>query len=345
MSDADDGRKTECEKNTENLTMFPFRFGNIELLNRNNPYKLNPEVYEFKLPIFNIPPTPYIRRNDDGIIPCLPPSTLDSFFKQTQLTRNEINKGLLTIHEDLWKMPSGLSIQEYNKKIASSGFTLINYYNKTDNTIAQSFSPGVTYTLVIPEPDVPPIISKSEHTYRNEYQKGYAPRSLDTMRKLENYGFFYLYKDLFSHAGFTKTHNLTDPEDKKSVRQLNMITTTEENNYDYRGVVGKFDDKFEGMQFVYNKDSEKLVVDVLNKGTFDYVSPAISKPEHYDYDFYPWLYWGNVIADDESIYMPQEKEEKIKKIDNDPFLSYDEKQNKICDLFIKKERPRYGKKK
>lgn len=346
MADTDDEEKIKTQLCTKNAAEIRIPFVDIELLDRNNPYGLNPELFDYGIPVFKLPLSPYIRTNDDGTLPCLPSPALDLFFEHTKLTRNEINRNLLLGSENLRKAGSGLSTKEYNDRIALSGLTLIKFVNKADNTIATSFFPGVTDALVIPEP-VPeklPVISKEKHANRNEYQQGFAPRELITMRKMAHYGFFELFQPFYSPDGFTKTHNLTILTDDIVVRLVDLVTTIKKDNYDYRGVVGKFDGKFEGMQFVYNKDSKQLVVDVLNKGTYDYVSPNVDNAGHSDYDFYPWIYWGNLIADDESIYMPQETEEKINEIDESS-ISDDDKQKRICGLFEKKDRPKYGKKK
>jgi len=347
MADTDDGEKIDAPQDTKNAASVKIHFDKIELLDKNNPYNINPDVLDLGIPIFKLPISPYIRRNNDGIIPCLPSRALDSFFQQTQFTMNDFNRNLLTINQDFRKMASGLSLKEYNDRIANTGFGTIKFINKTDNKLTDTFSTGVTYALVIPMPDTPPVISKIEHENRNYYQQRFAPRWLETMEVLEKCSFFYLYNKT-EPKGFTSTHNLTEnTQGERSDAVFLFLTfycTRIKNNLDYRGLNCKYGDKFKNMQFVYNKNSGQLVVDVINKGTYDFASPDDDGVKHYQNDIYPWIYWGNLIADDENIYMDQNKEERIKGIGqkyiNEKKITDENIIKEIYDLFPEKKRPK-----
>jgi len=338
MADTDDGEEKDAPQDTKNAASVKIHFDKIELLDRNNPYNINPDVLDLGIPIFKLPISPYIRRNNDGIIPCLPSRALDSFFQQTQFTMNDLNRNLLTINQDFRKMASGLSLKEYNERIANTGLIVVSFYRKTDLSLAITFFPGVTDALVMPLTK-PTVISYETHANRNEHQQGFAPRSLKTMELMESYDFFKKYTK-YDKDGFARTHNLTKEQDNEYGRRIiTVLATRKKDNLDYRGEP-KFnnqDSLFKGMQFVYNISSGQLVIDVVNKGTYDFVPPTDSKSEkaHYQYDVLPWFEWGNVKPDDEDIYMPQDKEEDISNIDKDTSISVDEKKKRIYDIFLK----------
>jgi len=341
MSDTDDDGKIVLSESPNNLTEAPIDFEDIELLGPNSLSGLNHEFFNYEIPSNRIPLAPYIRIKKDGSIPCLRTSSLDSFFRQTQLNRNEFNKNLLLIHEDLRKAPRGLSIQEYNKRIASFNFIVVSFYNKTDNKFELSFLPDVTDALVIP---VTFKITDDEHKYRNKYQQGFAPRSLETMEILERCGFFYLYTGFGgTKEGFTPTHNLNEDTFMERIAVISIdefYKTRTQKNIDYRGKKTIFDSgkkTFEGMQFVYNKSSGQLVVDIVNKGTFDF-RPPNNWLGHFIYDIAPWVMRGNVREDNYNIYMSPEKEDFIFKTygSNHDELAKDTVRKQIFDLLWEK---------
>jgi len=124
-------------------------------------------------------------------------------------------------------------------------------------------------------------ITQEQHLERNKYQNGYAPPNKEKMDKMVEMG-------LFVNYGNTITHNnivLEAPSLTTESLPIPFIGT----NTDYRGAVGTI---FEGMQFIYDSQGN-LVVDSLNKGTFDYISPLKDKQGHARVDLIPWSKWGN----------------------------------------------------
>jgi uncharacterized FlaG/YvyC family protein len=342
MSDTDNGEKIEVPQNTREAAPLRFHFENIELLDRNSLYGLNPELFACGIPVFKLPLSPYIYRKSNKIIPCLLSPSLDPYYKQTRLIREEINRNLLLANKNLRNAGSGLTMREYNDRIAPIGFTVIKFFKKADNTVVASFLPDVTDALLVPV--IPPAVTFEQHAERNKYQNGFAPRSLKTMKILVRCDFFELYtKD--DKDGYTRTHNLTESQNTQTGRQEVFYRGTQKkDNLDYRGAVNDgMGNKFKGMQFVYHEKSEELVVDVVNKGTYDYVSPKDDFIKHFVYDVASWIEWGNVEEDDVRIYMPDEREKEILAL-NERFPGKDKitdvgVKKRIYDLFPQKERP------
>jgi len=131
------------------------------------------------------------------------------------------------------------------------------------------------------------FISKEDHFNRNIHQAGMAPVNIEQMR-------VYCELDLFTCWNNTGTHNLKD-KDNFFTRLESWVGGKRGTNTDFRGVVGT---AFEGCQFVYDKDG-KIVVNSLNKGTYDTSSPQTLRGHvtHIFNDVLPWLLWGNGIAD------------------------------------------------
>jgi len=94
---------------------------------------------------------------------------------------------------------------------------------------------------------------------------------------------------LFINWGNTGTHNLEPKNDTIPGRWGAFLGGKKGTNTDYRGAVGTI---FEGMQFVYDSKG-RLVVDSINKGSFDFSSPDVNAPLHYFLDVDPWFKWGN----------------------------------------------------
>ena len=101
---------------------------------------------------------------------------------------------------------------------------------------------------------------------------------------------------LFKEQGFTKTHNLSPAQNTKAGRENWASLDTPKTNIDFRGKTGSI---FEGMQFIYNSTTGEIVVDEVNKGTFDYRSPYGHIPyfSHKSFDIDTWIEWGAGGAD------------------------------------------------
>jgi hypothetical protein len=147
-------------------------------------------------------------------------------------------------------------------------------------------------------------ITQSDHFSRNRNQNGYAPANQDRMDKLVE-------MKLFSNKGNTGTHNLKPNEDNPQGRWAAFTGGKKGTNIDYRGAVGTI---FEGMQFIYDSNGD-LVLDSINKGTFDTISPDSNGLGHFLADVKPWLDWGNGPPDNyQDVVMPEEKWNKIDNI-------------------------------
>ena len=104
-------------------------------------------------------------------------------------------------------------------------------------------------------------VTKFQNKIRNIYQNGYAPPDKNAMDRMVKVGFF-------NNQGFTKTHNLNPTQNTEENRKNWFLLKTPKTNVDYRG-----NGFFEGMQFIYNNETGEIVVDAINKGTYDYKSP------------------------------------------------------------------------
>jgi len=145
-----------------------------------------------------------------------------------------------------------------------------------------------------PLPDIFDIaVTRKQHSERNKYQHQCAPPNSYIMEVFRRIG-------LFGSWGASITHNQKEAMDTKEKK---------DENYDYRGK----GNVFRGMQFIYkqpkdlqtmNKDillnkcieetiEDDIVIDKINIGTYDYVSPYDDLIMHGRYDLYPWERWGN----------------------------------------------------
>jgi len=128
-------------------------------------------------------------------------------------------------------------------------------------------------------------ITESQHFNRNQYQNGYAPANKERMDALVRIG-------LFINCRNTATHNLTPAQNNQLGRATALIPHG--TNIDYRGAPSTI---FEGMQFIYSEIDNDIVLDSVNKGTFDYRSPFTDAIAHNSIDRDPWVKWGNGPAD------------------------------------------------
>jgi hypothetical protein len=118
---------------------------------------------------------------------------------------------------------------------------------------------------------------------------------------------------LFTNWGNTGTHNLKQNKDTLFDRVIAFLLSpfSKGSNTDYRGSVGTI---FEGMQFIYD-ENKNLVLDSVNKGSFDTSSPDRDKGMHYIDDVHPWLTYGNGPADKkEDVVIGKDKWNKIESI-------------------------------
>lgn len=142
-------------------------------------------------------------------------------------------------------------------------------------------------------------VTKEQNEERNKYQNGYAPPNKAGMDRLVAVG-------LFKNQGYTKTHNLTSAQNTKDDRSKWSKLDTGKINVDYRGAPETI---FEGMQFIYNNKTGEIVLDEINKGTFDYRSPYGHVPyfSHKSFDIDPWIEWGAGKIDNKNdVLMPEE---------------------------------------
>jgi len=128
-------------------------------------------------------------------------------------------------------------------------------------------------------------VTKFQNKIRNIYQNGYAPPDKNAMDRMVKVGFF-------DNQGFTKTHNLNPTQNTEENRKNWFLLKTPETNVDYRGK-----GFFKGMQFIYNNETGEIVVDAINKGTYDYKSPYggfdnFPILSHSSYDIDTWEKWG-----------------------------------------------------
>lgn len=134
---------------------------------------------------------------------------------------------------------------------------------------------------------------KDRHINRNKNQYNKAPKDLATMNQFVERGYFI-------NEGFNPCHNLSsdDVASRKAALSTYLYRTKHNLMHDekqansvnisFRGTPGS---SFEGCQFIYNKDSGKLVTDCLNRGTWDY--GKYGTHAHYTFDIVPWLSIGN----------------------------------------------------
>ena len=136
----------------------------------------------------------------------------------------------------------------------------------------------------------------ANHIFRNNNQRGKAPRNLDDMMKFVMAG-YYIFE------GFSPCHNLDSKTNTPEGRRNTLIFTIKSvskgtfkkrneyapiNNMSFRGAPGS---AFEGCQFIYNADSKKLVCDNINRGTWDF--GKYGTLAHFLYDVFPWVDVGN----------------------------------------------------
>ena len=134
---------------------------------------------------------------------------------------------------------------------------------------------------------------KDRHINRNKNQYGKAPKDLKTMYEFVKRGYFF-------NEGYNPCHNLEtdDVSSRKAAvsKLLYMFKHKLMNDDKYKGLGnlsfrGTPGSSFEGCQFIYNKDSGKLVTNSINRGTWDY--GKYGTPAHYSLDVSPWIVFGN----------------------------------------------------
>jgi hypothetical protein len=134
-------------------------------------------------------------------------------------------------------------------------------------------------------------ISLDSHKNRNENQFCREPDTLEKMKMLEDMGLFRLLGKNGPTKGHTGAHNIQKEDVGLFGRWNNFLTLDGHGeNLDYRGVVGTC---FDGIQCIYNENTGKLVVEDLNKGTFDFCHPSKNNFQHFIYDVLPWVVWSN----------------------------------------------------
>lgn len=152
------------------------------------------------------------------------------------------------------------------------------------------------------------------HIYRNKNMYKKAPHDLQTMRLFVELGYFI-------EEGYSPCHNIPLNSNNKEfrlktlqevlylVRHGGMIA---KNKYSIMGNIsfrGRPKSSFEGCRFVYNEKTSKLVVDNVNRGTYDY--GKYGTPAHFFYDIAPWAHIGNGdVIEKEEFFIMEPKEEK-----------------------------------
>lgn len=157
-----------------------------------------------------------------------------------------------------------------------------------------------------------------KHVNRNKNQFHKAPHDLETMRKFVKNGWFI-------EEGFSPCHNIPFDMNNERTRRLftkktvkmflngelhEMNDFSKLGNISFRGSPNSF---FEGCQFVYNFFSGKLVVDNINKGTWDF--GKYGTLAHLSLDVKPWYSMGNGEA------VETEKDFLLSKNDETKFLN------------------------
>lgn len=152
------------------------------------------------------------------------------------------------------------------------------------------------------------------HVYRNKNMYKKAPHDLQTMRLFVKLGYFI-------EEGYSPCHNIPANSDNEEfrmktlqevlylVRHGGMIS---KNKYAAIGNIsfrGRAKSSFEGCQFVYNEKTGKLVVDNVNRGTYNY--GKYGTPAHFFYDIAPWAHVGNGDnVEKEELFIMEPEEEK-----------------------------------
>ena len=132
-------------------------------------------------------------------------------------------------------------------------------------------------------------ISKRKHMERNIHMEGMCPETLDQMMILVGLN---LFNKFTLGDGFSCTHNIPEsyPDTIESRWNVFVSKPLMKENLDFRGVVGS---AFEHFHLIYNANTKKIVLDRINKGSYDFLNPNKSALKHFDYDVKPWILWGN----------------------------------------------------
>jgi hypothetical protein len=349
-NDNNDGM-IEVPQNTSEASQVRIPSGEVELLEWQDlkTYDINIDQHYYgndKIQIFKVPLTPHLNFTN---IP------LSSFYSQDTDHARQFRESIRNLDHAVLGNGSGQSISEFNNRNRFPTITLLDIRFKSNLTAEASYIPeklkdAVALVLEVGTADIAKdtaenIAKYEKHRDRNKYQYGFAPSTIDIMQIMADCSFFYLYTGIGSDSkGYTNTHNLREEDDidrKTRVRASILGSKDPETgarireNVDYRAVskLNNKPSKFKGMQFVYNADSGELVIDKLNKGTFDFKPPIEDPLGHITDDIEPWYDYGNVIPDDERIYMSKETEADINRIWNLSDISLEDKKILIYSLF------------
>lgn len=217
-------------------------------------------------------------------------SRMPEINKKIEQIKREEGKELVDI-DILNRLSNGRGVEAYNKlsqfRLQSKEYYSAFDFSNKKKTLDLKTKEGVNM-----------------HVYRNKNQYGKAPKDLNTMRKFVKAGYFI-------EEGYSACHNIlknnNTPEARKKslqimiyyVRHIKKDATEAEqkaylkkytpySNISFRGTPGS---SFEGCQFIYNDKTGKLVVDNVNRGTWDYGKYGTTA--HFLYDISPWLEMGN----------------------------------------------------
>ena len=319
-------------------------YGNVEYLDRNSPFDINPEFFELGCHAFRVSRRPNLRIRDNILSGLNNPKLTPLFSNQALPPQDDLNKNLQEIHRILKTASVGSTTNDLNNQFTPLGFMIVGFAGKDSRSIKPELFSTAVDAIVVPIRRQQ-VIPYDVHANRNIYQNGFAPRSLDTMQVLVKCGFFKLFTPWYSPQGYTTTHNLTRDDDQDEFSRisaaLRIPVPSRKINLDYRGEITLSDmgelsgqeSKFEGMQFVYNEKGKNLVRDEHNKGTFDFVSPNVDKGKHKLYDVDPWFEWGNVIEDKkEEIFIEQSIEDYLSTIAKNYSA-----ESEITDVGVKKD--------
>lgn len=207
--------------------------------------------------------------------------TKDDEFK-TQLQK-QIKSGETTDYDTLNALSNGRGTEAYNR------LSEYRIYSREYLNSFKYFFNQKTFDLTNPE-------GFAMHVFRNKNQREKAPRSLESMANFVKLG-------LFRNEGYSPCHNIRPIEDNEISRSNSLSQTiylikhqmlkkpnkfSPMGNISFRGTPGS---NFEGCQFIYNRDTKKLVTDNTNRGTWDF--GKYGTPSHYFMDVLPWIDVGN----------------------------------------------------
>ena len=286
----------------------------VEILGGSNNDNI-PLLFCKYIPVFRVPLSPLLL--DNGFIPALREEITarripeDSFEKINENIKNTAR----ILAEEVSRNGANLRPSVYNERITEQNLIFLQFSLEKSTPARALVIPDVYNGL---EAAIPSDIDKEKHRDRNKMQFGYAPSNIKTMENMCELGLFakssfnFLLLELVPE-GHSGTHNLRKEDDTRFGRTLALLPGWKATyvNTDYRGV----DEKFKGMQFVYNDITEQLVVDEVNKGTFDFVAPSMNINDiigHFQKDVLTWICWGNMGADNlNDMVIPQKTEDRI----------------------------------